>query len=1750
MVFSSVSRTALAIATVGVVGCVAPDVPDPPEIHSAASSVTSKESRAGGMFLHGQAREDHPQPRSAPAGAHLQYFGGRIVSNIQVVQVIYGAGSYLPQITSTASPSVATFYDGVLNSAYVDWLTEYNTIGLPPPTSNQVLGRGSFSTQTTISPAPQNNGTVITDDQIQAELSAQLTAGILPPPTRDAAGNNNTYYAIFFPHGKTITLQGQASCQVFCAYHGTVADASGFGEITYGVHPDFQPGSGCENGCGAAATPFGNVTQVASHELVETMTDPEVGLATVFGPPLAWADLVFSEIGDICNDQNGHVVGADGITYDVQTEFSNSLNDCIVTNPAATPLVVTTAGETCRGTTALAQVTLLGGAGRFTSPVALSVTGVNPVPPRGGEITATFDPNPVPTPPAAGARSTMRIESTTQTPAGTYGLTVQAQTDALTTTSTTSVVIRSQAPPAPSLVSPANGADGVPQTTAFTWAAADQASTYELDIFSGSGCSGDPIRTFNTSTTTFTVPVERALPTFQNLSWRVTPANACGIARNGASACFDFRTASCSDTHELGVNGGFENGLAGWTTELAVPPPVVDGQRPHSGNQAALLGTVIVNQGEPLGDTQISQTVTLSAGSTPTLSFWEWPLTTDIVQFDQQYVRVQPIDPPGPPVVLMNEARDDETYILRQFDLSQFAGQTVKIILGVHQDGFGDVTGMFVDDISIQGQSCGPPDFAVTVSPVTSGEVCAGSRLDFRVGVSSVNGPNFTSPVALTAGGLPPGATATFADNPVRPGGSTVLSVTTARPTNGSNFTLSVTGTAVTPPPDGTRSATTAILVDPNAPNAPEIVSPRVGEVNVPRRPTLSWTSPFVPDASVAEASQFTGTAPVTVSAPGTFAWQLAATTPPASTRLGATAVARTGASGAPRGLGASAITPDAFGAASYHLQVARDAAFSSIVVDTTVATTSFTLGIDLDIATQYFWRVTATNACGTSALSATGSFIVGACFEGWNAGTAIPITDGPSQATVIASTVDNKLYAFGGGIGPGPATRIDQAWAFDPATATWTRKADAPAPGLGSTFGSAAQIGTAIYLFGGVVGPPQPITVTSTAWKYDIAGNTWTRIADLPTTNFGAAVAAIGGKIYLAFGSGFVQQTWQYDPATNAYTRKADAPVVPQPNRLHAVVLNGEMHAFAGGFEGNAHVVYNPATDTWRTAPLMPFTATDPAVGVLAGKAYVVGGRPIAHAQIFDPATNSWSQASAITGAVNGVDNTAGGVLGTVFHVVGGFNGATSVNAHWQLHSCNLAGLSSAAVIPFVVDGNGKKAGIGNETSALVLNNAVSGTAMSVSCFLFGTGGDLLGSATIPVAANELKTVSNVIETLTGTSKVQNAIGSVALFGTEIFEAMATTVNNTTSDPMFEDGQAAAGSTSGWLSTVGTAGFATQTAFANVSPTTSVLQVLAYPATGGTTPIAGTVSFLPGHGLVSFPDVVKQLGLPATYSGQLSFTASQPVAVMARDTPKGKPNFSGSVPAHGLDDVKTTSFVAYVEDTAAFSSSLELSNPGPITSNATVTFVETGDATGASSGKTHARDIPVAVNGGAPIADIVRWTQFSTATTPTGQHGFLVVTSPQGTSAQARLIDASSSDPATVGSGAVIGGFSPLLIRIDALPFFQGGDDPAAAGAPAMEAAAAAANQISLSRFAVSNPGTAATTVTLTAFNATGSVAGTLTVPLAPDGQYATENLASAMDLPPVFLGWISLQASSTVLVYNHRRIGTAGAIVPVHAR
>src|SRR5262249_46681915 len=192
----------------------------------------------------------------------------------------------------------------------------------------------------------------------------------------------------------------------------------------------------------------------------------------------------------------------------------------------------------------------------------------------GGGTTATCDPTPVPTPPTNGATSTMRIGSTPLTPPGTYTLTVQAASAELTRTTTTQVVIRSQVPSGPSLTSPANGADGVAQAATFTWSPVDQATQYEIDVFSGSDCTGKAVRTFTTGNTNFTIPQGQELATFENFSWQVSASTPCGSS--APRACFTFRTASCSDPQEAIVNGGFESGFSGWSIDAIIPPPVID----------------------------------------------------------------------------------------------------------------------------------------------------------------------------------------------------------------------------------------------------------------------------------------------------------------------------------------------------------------------------------------------------------------------------------------------------------------------------------------------------------------------------------------------------------------------------------------------------------------------------------------------------------------------------------------------------------------------------------------------------------------------------------------------------------------------------------------------------------------------------------------------------------------------------------------------------------------------------------------------------------------------------------------------------------------------------------------------------------------------------------------------------------------------------------------------------------------------
>jgi hypothetical protein len=273
---------------------------------------------------------------SAPAGAHLSYFGGPVVAKPHIVQVLYGAGSYNAHVAGTLVPTMGNFFADLLgtNSGYINLLGQYNTIFSGG--TNQGIGNGTFDGLFTINPSAGNNGSTIDDSNIQAELLAQINAGQLPAPIIGGQGNVNTIYMIYFPPGKTITAGGQSSCVVggFCAYHSTTSNTLNSKHLLYGVIPDLKLGSACSGGCGTSSV-FGNYTTVTSHELSEAITDADVGIATTFAAPLAWYDPNNGEIGDICNLQQGSYT-ANGTTYTMQLEFSNAANNCVLPPPVLT----------------------------------------------------------------------------------------------------------------------------------------------------------------------------------------------------------------------------------------------------------------------------------------------------------------------------------------------------------------------------------------------------------------------------------------------------------------------------------------------------------------------------------------------------------------------------------------------------------------------------------------------------------------------------------------------------------------------------------------------------------------------------------------------------------------------------------------------------------------------------------------------------------------------------------------------------------------------------------------------------------------------------------------------------------------------------------------------------------------------------------------------------------------------------------------------------------------------------------------------------------------------------------------------------------------------------------------------------------------------------------------------------------------------------------------------------------------------
>ncbi|HTD24630.1 MAG TPA: hypothetical protein VK738_18380 [Terriglobales bacterium] len=628
---------------------------------------------------------------AAPAGAHLTYFGGPVISNVHVVEVLYGSGAYLPQVSQTATPSIASFFSDLTGSSgYVTLLSQYDT-----PASggtNQTIGSGTFDGLFQIVPSAANSGSTVDDTQIQAELLAQINAGHLPAPLLDSAGNVNTIYMIYFPPGVTITQGGSSSCVGggFCAYHGTTSNTLNMKNVLYGVLPDMQAGSGCDVGCGSSST-FGNYTSVTSHELTEAITDADVGIATTFAAPLAWYDMTNGEIGDICNAQQGSYT-ANGTAYTIQLEFSNSANNCVLPPASATPNFSLSASPSSltitQGSSGSSTITVTPSNG-FSGSVSLSASGL----PAG--VSASFGTNPT----TSTSAVTFTASSTAAT--GTASVTITGTSGSLTHNTTISLTVNASSTPDFSLSASPASLTVKQGTSGSSTITVNPSGGFTGSVtLSNSALPSGVTASFGTNPTTST-----SVLTFTASSTATTGTSTITVTGTSGSLTHTTTvslTISSAAAQQLIVNPGFENGTAPWSLTAGVLNNSSQ-EPPHSGAWDAWLD----GYGTTHQDTA-TQTVTIpSSATTATLSFWlhiDTAETTTTSMFDT--LRIQVLNSSNTVLATLgvfSNLNHAAGYQQHSFSMSNFKGQTVKIrFLGMEDSSL--QTSFVIDDVALNVQ--------------------------------------------------------------------------------------------------------------------------------------------------------------------------------------------------------------------------------------------------------------------------------------------------------------------------------------------------------------------------------------------------------------------------------------------------------------------------------------------------------------------------------------------------------------------------------------------------------------------------------------------------------------------------------------------------------------------------------------------------------------------------------------------------------------------------------------------------------------------------------------------------------------------------------------------------------------------------------------------------------------------------------------------------------------------------------------
>src|SRR5438270_878894 len=290
-----------------------------------------------------------------------------------------------------------------------------------------------------------------------------------------------------------------------------------------------------------------------------------------------------------------------------------------------------------------------------------------------------------------------------------------------------------------------------------------------------------------------------------------------------------------------------------------------------------------------------------------------------------------------------------------------------------------------------------------------------------------------------------------------------------------------------------------------------------------------------------------------------------------------------------------------------------------------------------------------------------------------------------------VGGAAGNKLYQFSGFYTCcSSILATTECDAYDPATDTWTSLASIPqaVTHCGQVPDMDDSSNQVFWLVGGFLGD-HPGPTTNQVWKYSINFDTWSAGPSLPAPRAAGALVKLGRELHYLGGTIRNGSTWTdygthwaFDldggTAWRATTPDGQQVLAPMPNprnHMGGVALNGKIYAIGGQHKGQQSTapqdevdVYDPATNTWTQAAPMPRPIGHVTANVFVrnGRIVVVSGLTtnsvkIANVIEYDPSTDTWSELPPLPW---GRQSPVSGLIGDQLVATCGLDGSGSLQA------------------------------------------------------------------------------------------------------------------------------------------------------------------------------------------------------------------------------------------------------------------------------------------------------------------------------------------------------------------------------------------------------------------------------------------------------------------------------------------------------